>query len=87
MTLIKVSYPPGKAQAVDPAMPDRVYVYEGKVELGVRFRLEENVNSGSASIPLLLNYQACNDRLCQAPAKLRIALKVIAKGDSARKRQ
>jgi len=72
VSLVKVSYPAGKAHAVDPATPDRVFVYEGKIEIAVRLRLAGQTKSGSVSVPLIVNYQACNDRLCQAPAKLRV---------------
>jgi hypothetical protein len=70
--LIKVSYPEGKSQPAEPALPDRIYTYEGKVELGVRLRVAETADSGLVSVPFVLSYQACNDQLCQAPAKLRV---------------
>jgi uncharacterized protein YyaL (SSP411 family) len=76
VSLVKVSYPKGKTQAASPAVPGRAFVYEGKVELGVRLRLAQPIDPGPVSIPLILSYQACNDRLCQAPAKLRIPLTV-----------
>jgi len=81
VSLVKVSYPEGKAQAVEPAGPDKVYVYEGKIELTVRLRPADETKAGSLSVPLTLSYQACNDRLCQAPAKLRIPLTVTARRD------
>ena len=87
VSLVKVSYPEGKAQVVDPGLPDRVSVYEGKVELGVRLRLAEETNPGTVSVPLILSYQACNDHLCQAPAKLRVSLTVTVKHESARKEE
>jgi uncharacterized protein YyaL (SSP411 family) len=74
VSVIKVSYPKGKAQVVEPAGPDQVYVYEEKVELTVRLRLADETKPGSVSVPLILSYQACNDRLCQAPARLRVPL-------------
>ncbi|MGO9921114.1 MAG: DUF255 domain-containing protein [Isosphaeraceae bacterium] len=79
VSLVKVSYPEGKAQVVEPGGPDKVYVYEGKVELKVRLRLADEAEPGSVSVPLVLSYQACNDRLCLAPAKLRVALIVTGK--------
>ncbi len=76
VSLLKVSYPEGKAQVVEATGPNKVYVYEGKVELMVRLRLADEARPASVSVPLILSYQACNDRLCQAPAKLRVALTV-----------
>jgi uncharacterized protein YyaL (SSP411 family) len=76
VSVVKVFYPAGKPQAVDRALPDRVDVYEGRVEFRVRLRLAELTKQPSVTVPLIVSYQACNDRLCQAPAKLRVALTV-----------
>jgi uncharacterized protein YyaL (SSP411 family) len=74
--LVKVSYPEGKPQAADPANSARVHIYEGKTDLRVRVRLAETTEPGPKSIPFVLSYQACNDRLCQAPARLQVRCKV-----------
>jgi DsbC/DsbD-like thiol-disulfide interchange protein len=85
-SLVNVSYPEGKAQAVDPGLPGRVYVYEGKVELAARVRVVESTKAGSVTIPLILSYQACNDRMCEAPTKLKLPWTIKVKRDGAIRR-
>jgi uncharacterized protein YyaL (SSP411 family) len=72
VSLVKVSYPGGKAQPGEPPTSEKLSIYEGKVAISVRLRLADDATPGPVSVPLTLSYQACNDRLCQAPAKLRI---------------
>ncbi len=55
---------------------EKVSLYEGKVELKARLRLAEDVKPGKLELKLRLSYQACDDRLCRAPAKLEIPLSV-----------
>jgi uncharacterized protein YyaL (SSP411 family) len=83
VSLVKVAYPQGKAQASAPTAPDRINVYEGKVDLGVRLRVTAAKEPGSVSVPLVLSYQACNDKLCEAPAKLRVPLTVNVRQEGA----
>ncbi len=47
-------------------------MYEGKVQLTARIRLAESIKPGPLRLTLKLSYQACNDRLCLAPASLEI---------------
>ena len=41
-----------------------------------RLKLADDARPGPFQVSLKLSYQACNDRLCQAPAKLEIPLTV-----------
>ncbi len=74
--LLKVSYPPGAKKVLGSLGDEKVSLYEGKVELKARLRLAEDVKPGKLELKLRLSYQACDDRLCRAPAKLEIPLSV-----------
>jgi uncharacterized protein YyaL (SSP411 family) len=79
VTLVKVAYPAGKAQVGNEPGAQPVLIYEGKVELGIRLRVAPDAKAGTLSVPLVLRYQACNDRLCMAPAKLKINWAIAVK--------
>jgi hypothetical protein len=75
-TLVHVKYPPGEAKILGSLGTEKVALYEGKVELIARIRLAQDVKPGSIPLRLMISYQACNDRLCLAPASLEIPLDV-----------
>jgi uncharacterized protein YyaL (SSP411 family) len=75
-TLIKVAYPAGEAKVLASLGTERVALYEQNVQIPVRVKLQQDVKPGSVVLTFLLSYQACNDRLCDAPAKLEIPLTV-----------
>jgi hypothetical protein len=72
--LVDVKYPAGEAKALASTGPEKVALYEGKIQLTARIRLAEQVQPGPLRLTLKLSYQACNDRLCLAPASLEIPL-------------
>jgi len=76
VTVLKLSYPAGEAKVLGSLGTEKVALYEGKVEFTARLKLAGDARTGSVKIPLKLTYQACNDRLCRAPAKLEISLPV-----------
>jgi uncharacterized protein YyaL (SSP411 family) len=75
-TLVSVKYPAGEAKVLGSIGTEKVALYEGKVQLTARIRLAEDAKPGSIPLKLALCYQACNDRLCLAPASLEIPLDV-----------
>jgi uncharacterized protein YyaL (SSP411 family) len=75
-TLVKVTYPAGEARVLGSIGTEKIPLYEGKVQVTARVRLAETTKPGPADLKLELNYQACNDRLCLAPAVLEIPLVV-----------
>ncbi len=75
-TLASVKYPAGEARILASTGSEKVAMYEGKVEIAARIRLAETVKPGPLRLVLRLNYQACNDRLCLAPARLEVPLEV-----------
>ncbi len=78
VSLVKVAYPPGEAKVLGSLGTETVKLYEKNVSIPVRLKLAENVRPGTVVVILELSYQACNDRLCQAPAKLVLPLSVTA---------
>jgi DsbC/DsbD-like thiol-disulfide interchange protein len=75
-TLVKVAYPAGEAKVLGSIGTEKIPLYEGKVQFTARLRLAADAKPGPVQLTLKLTYQACNDRLCLAPAKLEIPLDV-----------
>jgi uncharacterized protein YyaL (SSP411 family) len=74
--LVDVKYPTGEAKALASTGPEKLPVYEGTVRITARIRLAEQARPGPLRLTLKLSYQACNDKLCLAPARLEIPLDV-----------
>jgi len=77
-SLVKVAYPSGEAKILGSVGTEKVKLYENKVSIPVRLKFADDVRAGTVVVVLELSYQACNDRLCQAPAKLVLPLSVTA---------
>ena len=71
-----MTYPAGESKVLGSLGTEKVALYEGKVEFTARLRLADDAKPGAVKVSFKLSYQACNDRLCQAPAKLEIPLNV-----------
>jgi len=67
--LIRVEYPGGEAKVLGSVAKERVLLYEGSVEITAKVRADRD------SLILRLEYQACNDQVCLAPATLDIPVK------------
>jgi uncharacterized protein YyaL (SSP411 family) len=71
--LVKVDYPQGtlkKLAANDAPTP----VYENEVKLTARIQLAEDARADE--LTLKLSYQACDDRVCLAPATLPVSVRL-----------
>jgi uncharacterized protein YyaL (SSP411 family) len=75
-SLVDIKYPAGEAKVLAATGPEKVALYEGKVEITARIRLAEAAKSSPLRLTFRLSYQACNDRLCLAPASLEIPLDI-----------
>jgi hypothetical protein len=75
-TMVHVTYPAGEAKVLGSLGTEKVALYEGKVQLTARLRLAENPDARSIPLKLKLAYQACNDRLCEAPTTVEIPLDI-----------
>jgi DsbC/DsbD-like thiol-disulfide interchange protein len=58
-------------------------VYEGSVIVYVKLHVRPGVSPGTLRLPVDITFQACNDRICVAPATLRvdIPVRVVQRGD------
>jgi|GEM_PF-203141 len=74
-----VAYPQHKV-ATFGFSPDPMAVYEGKVVLGFRMRVDGSVKPGEYMLAGKLRYQACNDKMCAPPADVAVSIpvKVVA---------
>jgi hypothetical protein len=74
-----VVYPRGVQKILASSGKEKVALYEGEVEIVARCVLSADAEAGQASVKYLLSYQACNDQLCQAPARLEIPLGITVR--------
>src|SRR5262249_24357210 len=75
-TLAEVHYPAPSSVLVAPASPEKASVYQGKVTLPMRIRLDAQAPAGPLTLNLKVGYQACDDRACLGPATLTVPLTV-----------
>ncbi len=68
-----VEYPAGTAKTLSANGGARLMVYEGKVEVPVRLKLE--AKAGPIEVPLRVRYQACDDKRCLAPAVVEVLVR------------
>jgi thiol:disulfide interchange protein DsbD len=64
-----IRYPKGIERNFDFA-ESPLNVYEGTIDILLELKLASDLKPGSYTIPLLLGYQACSDRVCLAPTTL-----------------
>ena len=74
--LLRVTYPAGESKVLGSLGTEKVALYEGNVDFNARLKLADDAKAGAFTVSLTLSYQACNDRLCQAPATLEVPLTV-----------
>jgi uncharacterized protein YyaL (SSP411 family) len=72
--LVQVLYPPGKAKVLASTGDEKVALYEDKIALTARVRLDPAAKAVPASLTFQVKYQACNDRACLAPATLSVTV-------------
>jgi uncharacterized protein len=75
--LLEVSYSAGESKVLGSLGTEKVALYEGKVQFTARLKLADDARAGTAKLSFRLSYQACNDQLCQAPARLEVPLTVM----------
>jgi DsbC/DsbD-like thiol-disulfide interchange protein len=75
LKLLETTYPPGQLQKF--GFSDKALnVYDGRVTLKMKLRAAENAQTGPTTLPVLLRYQACNDRACLPPVRLSVPVEV-----------
>jgi thiol:disulfide interchange protein len=70
-----VAYPEAEL-ATFSFSPDPMAVYEGEFVISFSVQIPEDAPSGPYTIDAVLNFQACDDKLCYAPAKGPIPISV-----------
>ncbi len=84
--LVDTTYPPGQEKTF-PFSPDKpLNVYSGSFTVRLKIAAQNTAALGSATIPLTLRYQACNDAACLPPVKLPVSAKVDLAAANAKSR-
>ncbi|MBI2844661.1 MAG: DUF255 domain-containing protein [Armatimonadetes bacterium] len=65
------TYPAGKLVTLGFS-PERLSVYEGRVEIRVPFRVQSSGSVGGTRVAVRLNYQPCNDKTCLEPVDIEL---------------
>jgi DsbC/DsbD-like thiol-disulfide interchange protein len=76
VTLQNLVYPAGVQKVLASSGKEKVALYEGELEFKAVCVVSSDAKAGSVILKYQLTYQACNDRLCQAPVALEIPLTV-----------
>jgi DsbC/DsbD-like thiol-disulfide interchange protein len=76
LTLDSISYPKGEGKVLESLGPERVNLYEKEVEILVRLKAKPNAKPGKGLATLKVRYQACDDRMCLAPATRSVEIPV-----------
>ena len=72
---IVLRYPPGVERRFEFA-DTPLDVYEGSVNIIVELRLASTLEPGTYEVPAVIRYQACSEKMCLAPASIRIRIPV-----------
>ncbi len=78
-----VQYPPAMERRFDFS-DTPLEVYEGRIRIFVRLKIQKFVRPGSYLIPATVNYQSCSNSVCLAPTFVRvnIPIRVTTEGQS-----
>ena len=81
ISVAEIVYPPS-TDLKQLGVEELLAVFEQEFAIGVRLAVGRDVPEGPVDIPVRLRYQACNDKICFAPATARVslALRVVAPG-------
>jgi hypothetical protein len=84
--LLDTLYPSGHLEKFIFSPDKPLDVYSGSVTLRLRIQAKEDAALGTATIPMTLRYQACNQTTCLPPVKLPVQAKfeVAPVGSAAR---
>ncbi len=75
---------PESILVVAGGLDDPLAVYEGTFHIGAAIEVAENVMAGDYEIPVKLRYQACDEKQCYAPKKVKrsLTIHVVEAGES-----
>ncbi len=78
----KVEYPAPIEKAFEFSGGKPLKIYEGQVLLKFQLQLAKEVKQGKLSLPATVRYQACDEKACYPPQRLKLTLSLtIAKSD------
>lgn len=85
LSVLASRYPEGKLRKF-PFSTERMSVYEGRVLFRLKLEAQGELPLGTRTLPVELQYQACNDQACLPPAKIQVPLQfeVVPAGTSSR---
>ena len=69
--MVQTIYPKGQVQKFEFSETP-LDVYDGTITIRMKLQVDGNAPLGPAKLPMILRYQACNDRACLRPVKLPI---------------
>ncbi len=62
---------PAPIELAQEGAPQPLLVFERQFAIGVRFKVDATAKPGSITVPAVLRYQACNDKMCFFPVSLK----------------
>ncbi len=71
LRLVETTYPAGEMQKFEFS-EKLLNVYDGTVTLRMRVQTAADAPLGAMTVPVALRYQACNDRACLPPVRLKV---------------
>jgi DsbC/DsbD-like thiol-disulfide interchange protein len=84
--LLDTIYPNGQLEKFAFSPDKALDVYSGTVTLRLRLAAQADAALGSATIPVTLRYQACNDSACLPPVKVPVDVKLAVADANAKAR-
>jgi DsbC/DsbD-like thiol-disulfide interchange protein len=84
--LLDTIYPNGQLEKFGFSPDKALDVYSGSVTLRLRLTAQADAALGSATIPVTLRYQACNDSACLPPVKVPVDVKLTVADRNAKVR-
>jgi len=71
---VKVEYPAAIEKAFEFSEGKPLKIYEGQVLIKFQLKLASHLKPGKLNLPATLRYQACDDKACYPPQRLKLAL-------------
>jgi DsbC/DsbD-like thiol-disulfide interchange protein len=81
---VKVEYPTPLEKAFEFSEGKPLKIYEGQVLIKFQLKLAAGMKPGKLNLPATLRYQACDDKACYPPQRLKLTLSLtLAQKDGA----
>lgn len=72
LKVVQTAYPKGQVQKFEFSETP-LDVYDGTIIIRMKLEVSSNAPIGPLKLPMILRYQACNDRACLRPVKMPVA--------------